>query len=318
MFDDDRPRKKKRRGEDPVLDALAKELARETGDPLFVPSGKRDEEGAAPGVIVAGGVDEAKAYVRGIRPPAGSSGKGASAPANEKRVVVAGADVEAEQRRREALETITTVVQATRDAAKRGLESARKEEAARETVKRRVEGVGKEEAPRETPARAEPAAGPAGGRRRAVLLGGAAALLLAAALSVGIVIGRTSGEELAAPSPAAPALPTLSSVSASTRLKPTSEPDPAVTAMPASAPAEPPASASSSAVVPPTAATSAARSPTAAKPPSAVGAPRLARKDAHDASGNAALGPKTEPSPASSVAPSAPPAPDVGRSQPEF
>lgn len=200
MFDDDKPRKKiKRRGDDPALDALAAELAKESGDPLFVAGGEQDEEGAGPGVIVAGGLNEAKAHVRGIRLPRGPSAKGPSAPAEEKRVVVAASDADAAERQRKTLEAITSVVQATQEAAKRGIESARREEAERETAKRQAVDTGEGEAGKETVKHARVEAGPGHGRRRAVLLGGGAALMLVGALSVGVGIGRQSGGEASAP-----------------------------------------------------------------------------------------------------------------------
>lgn len=247
MFEDDKPRKKiKRRGDDPGLDALAAELAKESGDPLFVENGKRDEEGAGPGVIVAGGLNEAKAHVYGIRPPAGPSAKGLSVPAEEKRVVVA-AEADVVERQQKTLEAITTVVEATQAAAKRGIESARREEAERKTAKRGIEGARKEEAERETAPRAV-VTGSMDGRRRAILLGGAA-LLVVSVLSAGIVgfiLGRKGGEELPTPNPSAQVKPletAISPASASPSAALISEPaphaSPALSVTPTEAPSQP-------------------------------------------------------------------------------
>jgi hypothetical protein len=64
-------KKKKRRGDDPELDAIMDELAKETGDPLFW-----DVRGVArkatPDVIIVGGVDVAKAHVGGFTPRLGA------------------------------------------------------------------------------------------------------------------------------------------------------------------------------------------------------------------------------------------------------
>ena len=61
-------RQKKRRGDDPRLDALADEIARDLEREYGEREGPRRGEGA-PGVIVAGGLSEAKAHVAGLAVP---------------------------------------------------------------------------------------------------------------------------------------------------------------------------------------------------------------------------------------------------------
>ncbi|HZF49114.1 MAG TPA: hypothetical protein VE093_10725 [Polyangiaceae bacterium] len=214
MFEDDKPRKpRKRRGEDPELDALVDELAEETGDPLFAPVGRGAGKAAGPGVIVAGGLDEAKAHVRGIRPPAGTSG----AKVEKERVVVARED----DRKRE---TISAALRASRDASRRELESAKKEEAARS-------GTGR--------AALETAAARSG--KRGVLLGGAA-LVAAVSVGAGFFLGRVRDAESPAVSTVSLTPTPISSTSASPGAAQASEPAPAVSAAPTSAPAQPPTS----------------------------------------------------------------------------
>jgi hypothetical protein len=223
MFEGDKPRKpRKRRGDDPELDALVNELAQETGDPLFAPVERREEKAGGPGVIVAGGLDEAKAHVRGIRPPAGTSG----AKVEKERVVVATED----DRKRE---TISAALQASREASRRELESAKKEEAARS-------GAG----------RAALETGAARPGKRGLLLGGAALVVAVVGVGAAYFLGRGHGAESPAVSPVAPMPAPISPTSAAPSGAQSSEPASAVSVVPTSAPAEPPAVMSAAAMEP--------------------------------------------------------------------
>jgi hypothetical protein len=66
---DEGRKKKKRRGDDPRLDALAEALAKESEEGGARRDARRDAGKDAPGVIVAGGLDVAKVHVAGLAPP---------------------------------------------------------------------------------------------------------------------------------------------------------------------------------------------------------------------------------------------------------
>jgi hypothetical protein len=215
MFDeDDRPRRpRKRRGDDPELDALADELAKETGDPLFCLVERREENAGGPGVIVAGGLDEAKAHVRGIRPPAGTSG----AKVEKERVVVARED----DRKRE---TISAALRASRDASRRELESTRKGEAARAEAGRAALETGS----------ARPG-------KRGLLLGGAAVVVVVS-VGAGFFWGRGRGVEPSGSSSVPSASAPMSAASASPAATQTADPAPTTRVLTTSAPGPDPAS----------------------------------------------------------------------------